>query len=419
MAASLLSNTTAVLFIQFGQFLRQEEAEANLLETLRTIKTSFTALFSDPWFSSLWTLQEAYLSAHAELLSRDGHLINDETHRDLRSFADMMNAEFVDVQRILVYDNGMILREHPQVSSICDEIVRLVRASGLSELVWSNRMALYAAAGTRTATEPCDYVYAIQQIFNYRLGSTAEDSGSGRDWALDDLEAELGERIITDYPVYSQMHVFMQPTSGNSGWHINRSSRLPIPLGGMGHAFTGVWEEEVHPLAKLSVERIGNDRLGYFAGLIAPFYRLHELWMSSNQSAAGEMSYQRILLDAVSEEYAEQSGEPKEFRTVGHMRDLWPGTEMDRLSTWLSHAYPRDNLYVLRLGSRGERPYREVVGVVISKAELVDGARHHWRRLGFCYWSCEKLHNEDSGAQDTLDGNDGAGDWEHQEGFFG
>jgi hypothetical protein len=62
----------------------------------------------------------------------------------------------VDVQRIMMHEKGVIRGTHPKAASMCDNILRLVQRSGLSELVWINRMALYAAAGTRTASDPCD-----------------------------------------------------------------------------------------------------------------------------------------------------------------------------------------------------------------------------------------------------------------------
>ena len=39
---------------------------------LRMAIDSLTGLTNDPWFSSLWTLQEAFLCNHATILSRDG-----------------------------------------------------------------------------------------------------------------------------------------------------------------------------------------------------------------------------------------------------------------------------------------------------------------------------------------------------------
>lgn len=57
-----------------------------------------------------------------------------------------------------------------------------------------NPFGTYAAACNHTATDPCDYVYGTQQIFNY--------------------------------PVQSQMHVFTQPTCSGERWRIGLSSRV-------------------------------------------------------------------------------------------------------------------------------------------------------------------------------------------------
>jgi hypothetical protein len=215
------------------------------------------------------------------------------------------------------------------------------------------------------------------------------------------------------------MHMFIRPTARGGGWYADRSSRMPVPLGGTGQAWTGVWDKQLDPLVQLTVRRVEETYLGRFDGLVVSYEDFHTIWMMHDRPANGQISFQRIMLDAVTEESAQEHDEPREFRTMGHKRDMWPGTEMDQLSSWLLRRYMPTDLMVLRLGSRGKDADREVVGMIVCRAESIDCGIHYWQRLGFCYWICKCVTPYDQAAQDVLDEKDDAVAWQRCIGYSG
>ena len=345
-------------------------------------------------------------------------------HNKFEQFRDIVNTVQIQCSRgLLAARDGRICRDRPAIAALCQDISSLIQSRGIPELYWGNRLALYAAAGNRTATEACDYVYAIQQIFRYRLGKTAEGAAGSQTWTLAELETELGRRLITDYPVQSQMHVFTKPVAPGKGWHIGLSSLLPTPLAGTGHTWTGVWEEPLEAQCKLTVQTKGTANMGHFQGLMCDYSVLHRWWMKINRPTQGRTSYQRVALDAVSRDLADQTGEPLYYRTAGHMRQAWPGAEQDELSAWLAGAFATTSqLSVLRLGSREDRESREVVGMILRKrkgASRGDLPACNWRRLGFCYWSNGGMPLADGFEHTPLAAEDQSEGWKPTTGLFG
>ncbi len=430
--------------IELGKLLvlPREEEDGERLASIQNVDSCITLLLSDPWFSSLWTLQEAALAHEAQVLCRDGEAVfsGGGPCNGFEHISGIINQFNNDCMRALVFAGSSggggdgIRRTHPRTVALFANICRVIQRVALPELRHGNRLALYAAAGRRSATEPCDYVYGIQQIFRYRVGATAEAEGGGggeeggrrpdRGWSLAGLEVELGKKILADHPVDGQMHVFQEPVARGRRWHIGLSSRVPVPLAGMGHAWTALWELGARSQHDVAVQRVDGLSLARFRGRTCDYGRLHASWMLPPAAANGETSYFRVLLDAVSADEARLSGEPPEYRAVGHMRDIWPGSEQNAMSAWLASAYDPSRLRVLRLGSRGgdvrwgSPDPREIVGLILLRAEPLAGSTY-WQRLGFCYWLDAEMCADYREAREFLAARDDSPGWIEESGFFG
>ncbi|KAJ1323430.1 HET domain-containing protein [Microdochium nivale] len=379
----------------FVQGIKEVGKEEQFIKLVETIMTSVSAILSDPWFSSLWTLQESALCPEAVMLGRPGNIIGYAGFRTFECFRGGLVLIHEHCTLILSTRKGSVYAEHPRIATVVERLRELIRDSGMPQLDWGDIMALYSAAGKRKVTETTDCVYAIQQVFGYRLGKTAETPVGSRpntSWSLQQLEVELGKRLITDFPVNSQMHVFTSPQPRGSAWRVARSSRLPIPLAGTGETSTNVWEYDLEQWCTLTAEKIHGTWLGRFDGHICAFKDMNKLWLEANASAPGIApgefaNCQRIMLDAA-DQASLRPGEPAFYRTPGQMRDMWPGDEQVALARWLIQEYDT-GLVVLRLGGLikgGFSVFGETVGLILQRMELVGTGSYYWKRLGFCYW---------------------------------
>ena len=192
-------------------------ASSNLLRSL-------LSLFSDPWFSSLWTLQEACLSDNAQFLSKDAQVIVIERLDDRKEKVISLNDATVYCQEI-----KMALFAYTETNPIIKDLISLIDRSGLSSFHQgfnsdNNAMLLYSAAHYRTCSEPLDRVYGIMQVYGLKLGSSSKPGGL---FTLTELEDQFGEALNRIAPMEAQTHIHTIPPPLGSAWRPSSSSMLP------------------------------------------------------------------------------------------------------------------------------------------------------------------------------------------------
>ena len=145
-------------------------------EIVEEASSCIQSLTRFPWFSSLWTLQEAFIQPQAKFVDKNGSVLCfSHTKLHLSGFLNTCNM-------FLTRCNEDIESRYKYVSlhDRGDDFqwkAKLLRAiivnSGLDALAEGDRMALYACARTRQVSESLDRVYGIMQIWDFRLGKTA------------------------------------------------------------------------------------------------------------------------------------------------------------------------------------------------------------------------------------------------------
>lgn len=188
-------------------------AQSHVLEFLGILQ----GILNDPWFTSLWTLQEAFLCKHSRLLDSVGSVMPALTNEP-SSFRMLLNS-CEQLAKSLIGIKDFAREDRVR------ECIRKLNTSGLLTIGKQYPIATYYASAHRRATKDTDYVYGIQQIFDVRLGKTTPDSDK-REYSLSELEDQLGIFLLREYPVESQMHFFAYSEPGR-GWHINRFSQVP------------------------------------------------------------------------------------------------------------------------------------------------------------------------------------------------
>lgn len=396
---------------------------------LKTTRTMLDAMFMDPWFTSLWTLQEAFLCPRAFLLSREA-VVPAATIADLCQWCatihkacDILSPQGLDTDIAAEFEGAKIRTGRRKYIW---EIEQMVLCRGLLALASRSPMALYAAAFYRKTRNENDRVYAIQQVFDLQLGSSAPGHANQPVHPVL-LENELGAKILELYPVLSQLHVFTQPVESGRGWRMSGSSSIPDP--GLNQNLA---DFRYISTCILKTQRAGNLQWGYFSGRICPFEDMRQAWVMTpppspiSEGANAWKSPQWIALDVFDRPWKpdcrwippalvelgsngckQEDLGPTGFPQTTPTGDAQHGLALSMIQG-MDEWYKNKELVVLYLAHfynetshdlvRSPVLYR--VGLILVESEFKDIA--YWRRLGFCIWTCVDPSDYIDMSQDTL-----------------
>lgn len=382
-------------------------------ETLQILR----GMCQDPWFTSLWTLQEAFLRSDAVFMGRDGNYVttfNDEDDETdpgqpftLHVLLDMCESLRLCIERNV--KSGNILSS----DEICRDILTLLDISGFNALYRGNPMELYRAAAFRKPTNTLDCIYGIMQVFNVRLGRSNPEADPEAVFSLTDLEDELGVALMKICPVFSQC---FQRTSlvsrEGENWRVCAESTVP----NRGITNNMPWEPELYrDLCQLGSKVINGTVWGYFKGKMCHFAVLERAWSydtrptPTEQARSAEPGFRTrdsgflpVLVNAwsvmtISLDFAEDIF--TEWRTVGDY-NVSSGSEQHTIARRLVESFHNEDVRVLHLGSWGDEnlgPDSEVnhFGLLLLRnspgtsgpaSNQSNEARPWWRRLGICRW---------------------------------
>ena len=153
---------------RFSLALLMKSSLARTDFTVVSLLKAIQGLVQQPWFTSLWTLQEAYLCKNAILLSRSstifslGTVIDDKVEIPLN-----LNWLLVRCQQVFSVCMSM---EDTSAHAVCQHLVD----SGLLSLGGKNESTLYAASTKRQASLQNDRIYGIMQIYDISIRLTSE-----------------------------------------------------------------------------------------------------------------------------------------------------------------------------------------------------------------------------------------------------
>lgn len=201
------------------------------------IRHALERLSADPWFSSLWTLQEAFLRPDAMLISRDGQSSTDlwaSESPDWRDFSFSLSTLAYNCGAFLGFIEDLV-QLHDEMGTVQEErdrVYALISRIGILEIADANPLNTFTVSGARTTKREEDRVYAIQQIFGFRLGATAPDPPR-RSFTREDLEAAFSCELLARVPIASQIHVHAVPVAFGDAWQFRPTCRLarssPVP----------------------------------------------------------------------------------------------------------------------------------------------------------------------------------------------
>ncbi|OHF04193.1 hypothetical protein CORC01_00532 [Colletotrichum orchidophilum] len=358
----------------------------------------------DPWFSSLWTLQEAYLCPQAMFITRQGELLS-QSDIETPAKDPMLLSYFID------YCDHMLTivtahEKKPQTIAPDDRYLLALKQSlersGMVGLRSTLPITLLGAARYRTTTRVTDRVYGIMQVFGFRLGKSKPGCNPNVEIPLQELEDELGQELLIREPVMSQMHVFEGLPQVGKGWRISQDSRPTRRLHLVNHTYgdgKSVFED-ISTKAQLSTIALDGITWGYFNGKTCKFTKLVEIWDSDKGWGGGI-----IDLDGL------------ENWTAVHGPDI---AREEALT--FSQKHPDAVVLLLGLpeGGASHASSRMPIGLLLvpfSRQSVVSKSVDMWQRAGVCQWWTSHVPNHSSEVVRTLEGE--SGDWILSAGAFG
>lgn len=258
------------------------------------------SIVSYPWFSSLWTLQEAFLQPEARLLDRSGRCISDSfTYVTLRRFLDICsNLRDLTLQHIAFMAKLDRYGDNADHQIIEKSFIRTINKAGLDALAEGDRMALYTCVKARQTTQPLDRIYGIMQIWDFRLGVAAPNADVTLEWSLGKLEIELGKHLISTFRMESQLTVHSESVINRQSWRVSNSSTIPddrlnLPVLNDALQFRAVGDS-------ILGHRANGIVYGYFHGMVCEFDTVYRAWIDyqrRKQTPKSQGLIIRIALD--------------------------------------------------------------------------------------------------------------------------
>lgn len=184
---------------------------------LKAKSQSLQELFQDPWFSSLWTLQECYLRPDAIILSLSAEKV--------KVSGLIGNSIYLNLQQLIDTCLSVCYPPDGSLAVVSDFMHSQIKRVGFSEIKASNSMVLLSIASRRQTMETKDRIYAIMQIYGLRLGDSAtpplpSDLGS--------LEEQLCAALNQRSPVLAQLFVSKDSAPPGRAWQLRLGLAKPF-----------------------------------------------------------------------------------------------------------------------------------------------------------------------------------------------
>lgn len=411
----LTTMTSSENYQVFGEidwwFTPPAEHTSETIKPITDILVTFLDVLKDPWFSSLWTLQEAFLRPDSVVLTQSGETVTYYLYGEANSLT---------LRHLLVWgvnSDGFCTQRAAlnRGEGIFASLKRLIEERGLVALRASNNMAILGAAMYRKATILTDRVYGIQQVFDLRLGKTSIDAHKNPSPSLSELEDQLGEALLAKEPMLSQSHVFMRPVPFQNRWRINSCSSVPISL----YNFTS------------SQLRRRDEASGHLSSTRRPVEVKCSLWVDRSQSGPKPVRWRGpiLLLDTflgllrqdmdnsgkettlhVFPDFTEEFLVSPDYQNPSFPDPISRGEVSDNFARRLVQTYAPNSIWLLLLGIS---PTEHDGGCVLSLM-LCEKPNGNFERLGLCQWW---LPDAASAERPQFEGI--SHDWKFEEGIFG
>lgn len=196
---------------------------------LDIIQSSLKFLFTDPWFTSLWTLQESILRRDAQLLSSSGEPIpyrDEEAGSQIRActVASLNSWCAMIWQDLHYYTVEKKFTEVEQVKATA--VMTLIEKVGFNFTSAVNPNVQYGAARFRETEYPLDRIYGIFGIYRTVIPDTYQLPVPSA-INIDGLELAFASALNEASPWLAQCFVHLVQPVPRRSWCITQNSTVP------------------------------------------------------------------------------------------------------------------------------------------------------------------------------------------------
>ncbi|KAM0185771.1 hypothetical protein ACHAPI_012010 [Fusarium lateritium] len=348
-----------------------------------TARDAVADIAAQGWFTSLWTLQEAWLS-YPFIMSRSAHHVKHVHYEDGKESGVVM-PDPVSLFSIVGHFANIWLARHkeqtPESRSLCEMIVN----TGLLSMYTRKEALLYIAAAKRQHRLPQDAVYGIMQVYDIRMP------------ASDDFE-----RLFNDFnviinahgPVDSQLFVHTQPAKPFKEWRVTRETIIPDVF-----QYPGTSHHDC------TVE-FGSRHRPLFTGLLTGARSLFHFWERASTERLGSHKppfLPHIYLDAsvgqafkfLQVRHPGSSAQPQALRSLEEPQVItvcpdsigrhMPGPLVDYHVLFLGRI--KSEPESLDIPDTEQWAVTHSIGLLIYQPDK--GLRKPWQRAGYCSWISE------------------------------
>lgn len=379
---------------------KQNYQDTSVDKWLSNAYTALEDLIQDPWFTSLWTLQEVSVRPDAKVLDKEGGHVNHGT--SMATFQSLLDscATLDTVCRKALRPGNY----NTPKSRILRNIIMLLETSGLAALATRNPINIYSV--TRFRATDCDrsYVRAVQGLFISTNETPSCELLSPSDTKVllaSELEWKLGVAFLRRNPVLSQMHIFTEPPADGQAWRFNQTSWVPRIMGG-----GGSWSLQYESYCSLTLHGDVESPC-VFEGKMTRYEDLHDMFANGWETEVDSQLPLQTWLDA------------SPFRPISvplldnHDREN-PATKEDVNKLFQKHrnTHPEGELCVLLLGyynstpeHTNDIPHNAIkryfhVGLLIFRPSVA--CSRSCRRFGFCVWQSMVAAQVSDSVQEIL-----------------
>jgi hypothetical protein len=189
---------------------------------LSSLRQALHHIFNDPWFSSLWTLQELVLRPDAIVFTSTGQPVIRQTGHPF--FMTGFINDCFNIYSLLDYfedyfertgDSGNL---NDRILNHTTAIQDQIRRAGFQVSYTNNPNVPYAQAKYRQAQERNDRIYGIMQIYGLRVGETVRPNHKIH---FEELLDELALAINNRSPILGQLYLHTTRPPAGKGWRIS------------------------------------------------------------------------------------------------------------------------------------------------------------------------------------------------------
>lgn len=340
----------------------------NDLESILALEDAASIFLDDPWFSSLWSLQDEGIRKDAFFLSREGEVAE----------TDMIPCNVHSIQLGLsimssTLSNNSRQRGSPNAQSqgIADRIKLRLDNAGVPQ-PGSNPNLLYIASTRRLASQRTDSIYAIMGLYNIQVGAAQDPS---RQYTLSELEEQFAIALNRKSFFLGQLFVHLETPAPGQSWKIAQTARVPKGF--------DQWTPR-----HVTDDCVLDARPGapaHVSANITSFESLVQYWKVRLEGLSDTKRNDQLLV--VVDDYICQT--ERAIPTYDSKNSAsWTATDFmhtQETVDWLLAKFGGCRLSVLMLGGLSFRAglYEECFGLLILHDET---DRSRCRRIGLCKW---------------------------------